>query len=146
MLYFDTSFIVPYILPEATSNRIQQFFAGHQSQELAISHWTRVEFASMLAREVRIGGWTEQAARDADMRFESATAQSFVVLLPDRDDFNLCKRTLQRYDTGLRAGDALHLAIANNRNARTFYTLDKTLLRAGRLLGLPVAAGIRNGP
>lgn len=146
MLYFDTSFIVPYILPEATSNRIQQFFAGHQSQELAISHWTRVEFASMLAREVRIGGWTEQAARDADMRFESATAQSFVVLLPDRDDFNLCKRYLQRYDTGLRAGDALHLAIANNRNARTFYTLDKTLLRAGRLLGLPVAAGIRNGP
>lgn len=72
MLYFDTSFVVPYILPEATSNRVQRFFRDHGNEQLAISHWTRVEFASMLAREVRVGGLTEQAARDADVRFETA--------------------------------------------------------------------------
>jgi hypothetical protein len=38
MLYFDTSFIVPYILPEATSSKIQQFFREHDDEELCISH------------------------------------------------------------------------------------------------------------
>lgn len=143
MLYFDTSFIVPYILPEATSSRIQQFFREHDGEELTISHWTRVEFASMLAREVRLGALPRQAARDADLRFETAMAQSFTVVLLDRSDFDLCKRYLQRFETALRVGDALHLAIANNRDAQMFYTLDRKLLRAGKLLGLPIATGIR---
>ncbi len=119
MLYFDTSFIVPYILPEATSNRIQEFLGEHHAEQLTISDWTRVEFFSMLAREVRGGGLAEQAARDADTRFEAAMAQSFTVVLPDRNDFNLCKRYLQRFETGLRVGDALHLAIASNHRVRS---------------------------
>ncbi len=41
MLYFDTSFVVPYILPETTSGRVQQFLATHHADELAISHWVR---------------------------------------------------------------------------------------------------------
>jgi predicted nucleic acid-binding protein len=96
----------------------------------------------MLARDVRVGGLSEQAARDADSQFETVMALSFVVLLPDRNDFDLCKRYLQRFETGLRVGDALRLAIASNRNARTFYTLDKKLLRAGKFLGLSIATGI----
>jgi predicted nucleic acid-binding protein len=63
--------------------------------------------------------------------------------LPDGNDFDLCKRYLQQFEAGLRAGDALHLAIANNRSAQKIYTLDKKLLRAGKLLGLPVSTGIR---
>jgi uncharacterized protein len=144
MLYFDTSFIVPYVLREATSVRVQRFFTEHNAEELTISHWTRVEFASMLAREVRMGGLSEQAAREAAMRFETAMTQSFTVLLPDRNDFDLCNRYLLRFETALRGGDALHLAIAHNRGVHAFYSLDRKLLRAGRLLGLPVATGIRS--
>jgi predicted nucleic acid-binding protein len=43
----------------------------------------------------------------------------------------------------LRAPDALHLAIAANRNATAIYTLDAGLRKAGRLMGLPVRSGIR---
>lgn len=143
MLYFDTSFIVPYILPESTSSAVQEFFKENETTDLAISDWTRVEFFSMLAREVRQGGLAEEAAREADTRFEAMMTQSFTIVLPDRGDFDLCKRYLQRFETGLRVGDALHLAIAANRNARTFYTLDRKLLRAAKLLGVPVSAGIR---
>jgi predicted nucleic acid-binding protein len=139
MLYFDTSFLIPYILPESTSSRVQQFFVDQQSEGLTISHWTRVEFASMLAREVRTRSMSAQAARDADVRFEAVTARSFSIVLPDRDDFDLSKHYLVQFETGLRSGDALHLAIAKNRNAQAFYTLDKRLLRAGKLLGLPVS-------
>jgi predicted nucleic acid-binding protein len=44
----------------------------------------------------------------------------------------------------LRLGDALHLAIANNHGAERFLTLDKKLLKAGKLLGLPVTTGVRD--
>jgi uncharacterized protein len=142
MIYFDTSFLVPLFLPEATSRRVQQVLAAYQPDELATSHWTRVEFSSMLAREVRTGGLPEQAARDADAHFEAALTRSFTIVLPDRRDFDLCKSYLQQFDAALRAPDALHLAIASNHNAMTLYTLDKRLLRAGKLLRLPVEAGI----
>ena len=49
---------------------------------------------------------------------------------------------LGKFNTGLRAGDALHLAIAGNRQAEAFYSLDKGPLMAGRLLDLPVSMGI----
>ncbi len=70
--------------------------------------------------------------------------ESFTVLLPNADDFALAKRYLGRFETGLRAGDALHLAVASNHRAAVIYSLDKTLLKAGKLLDLPVSMGIRS--
>lgn len=141
MLYFDTSFLAPLILQEPASSKIERFMAGLAGSELAVSHWTRVEFSSLLAREVRMGGLDGATARDADSQFEAVIAESFVVLLPNADDFGRAKNYLQNYRTGLRAGDALHLAIAGNRGAQALYTLDKTLLKAGSLLKLPVSDG-----
>ena len=143
MLYFDTSFLAPLILQESTSAKIEKFMTGLPPGELAISHWARVEFSSLLAREVRMGGLDGQAARDADAQFETVVSETFVVLLPNANDFNLAKEYLGNYETGLRAGDALHLAIARNHNADAVYSLDKTMLKAGKLLGVPVSTGIR---
>lgn len=58
------------------------------------------------------------------------------VLTPTVDDFNRAKIYLGRYDTGLRSGDALHLAIAERAGADKIYTFDKTMLLAGEMLGL----------
>ena len=143
MLYFDTSFLVPLILPEATSDEIAGFVRRLPTEEFTVSHWTRVEFSSLIAREVRMGGLELQAATRADARFEAMLDKSFSVLLPNADDFGLAKRYLGRFETGLRAGDALHLAVANNHRAAVIYSLDKTLLRAGKILDLPVRMGIR---
>jgi uncharacterized protein len=143
MLYFDTSFLVPLFIEEATSTKIERFLKRKSGLDLAISHWTRVEFSSLLAREVRRGALDRRAALAVDAQFETVAAESFLIFLPVADDFDLCKEYLRRYATGLRAGDALHLAIATNQGAETIYSLDKGLLRAGRKLGLPVRAGIR---
>src|SRR3990170_773524 len=143
MLYFDTSFLAPLILREPTSGKVETFLTRQPAGELAISHWTRAEFSSLIAREVRMGGLDRQAALDADAQFEAIVMESFVVLLPSANDFGLCKQYLRRYETGLRAGDALHLAVARTHRAQTIYSLDKTLLKAGKALGLPVATGIR---
>lgn len=142
MHYFDTSFLVPLILPEAASGKVAKFLGGLLAKDLAISHWTRVEFSSLLAREVRMGGMNAEAAAKADAKFESMVEESFAVLLPNGDDFNLAKEYLARHDTGLRAGDALHLAIAKNHGAKAIYSLDKTLLKAGRIFKVPASAGI----
>ena len=143
MLYFDTSFLAPLIMPEATSDRIAAFVRSLPAEEFTVSQWTRVEFSSLIAREVRIGGLDVQAATRADARFEAMLDESFSVLLPNAEDFGLAKRYLGQFETGLRAGDALHLAIASNHRASTIFTLDHALLNAGKILGLPVSIGIR---
>jgi uncharacterized protein len=143
MLYFDTSFLVPLILPEATSDKIARYIAGLPVEKLTVSHWTRVEFSSLLAREVRMGGLKAQAAIQADAQFEEMVDESFVVLLPNAEDFTLAREFLKSHDTGLRAGDAFHLAIAKNHGAETIYSLDRTMIKAGKILGLPVITGIR---
>jgi predicted nucleic acid-binding protein len=112
-------------------------------EKLTVSHWTLVEFSSLLAREVRMGGLKTQAARLADDQFADIIDESFVVLLPNAEDFNLAREFLKSHDTGLRAGDAFHLAIAKNHGAEAIYSLDKTMIKAGKSLGLPVTAGIR---
>ena len=142
MHYFDTSFLVPLILPEATSDPIARFFADLAGEDLAVSHWMRVEFSSLLAREVRMGGLSAEAARGADARFETMVDESFAVVLPNSEDFNVAKEYLSCFETRLRAGDALHLAIARNRGAEAIYSLDKILLKAGKILGVPVSEGI----
>ena len=142
MHYFDTSFLVPLILPEETSDPIARFFAELAGESLAVSHWTRVEFSSLLAREVRMRGLSAEASHEADARFETMVEESFAVLLPNGGDFDLAKEYLGRFETRLRAGDALHLAIATNRRAEAIYSLDKVLLEAGKILGVPVSEGI----
>jgi uncharacterized protein len=140
---FRYELLVPLILPEATSDKIAAFVRSLPAGEFAVSHWTRVEFSSLLAREVRIGGLDIKAALDADAQFEVMVEESFVVFAPNADDFGLAKRYLLRFETGLRAGDALHLAIASNHRAAAIYSLDKRLLQAGEILHLPVSSGVR---
>jgi len=131
VLYFDTSFLAPLIFPEATSQKIARFVRRLAVEEFTVSHWTRVEFSSLIAREVRIGGLDVQAASMADAQFEAMLQESFSILLPKSDDFDLAKHFLGRFETGLRAGDALHLAVANNHRAAAIYSLNKKLVKAG---------------
>ena len=142
MRYFDTSFLAPLILHEATSETITHFFEDLPTESRAISHWTRVEFASILARDIRMNILDEKAAKIANFKFESLIDSSFAILLPNRYDFNRAREYIEYFETGLRPGDALHLAIAGNRDANAIYSLDKSFIAAGKLLGLPATAGI----
>ena len=143
MLYFDTSFLAPLILPESTSDKVAAFVRRLPVGQLEVSQWTRVEFSSLIARKVRMGELDVDEAVRADHRFEAMVTESFAIILPDVADFALAKRYLARFETGLRAGDAMHLAIANNHHATAVYSLDKKVLMAGKILNLPVSAAIK---
>lgn len=143
MRYFDTSFLAPLILEEATSTKIEAFFAKLPVGELYVSHWTRVEFASLIAREVRMGGLAESDALLAIAQFDELVTDSFQIVTPGIADYELAKNTIQHFATKLRAGDALHLAIASNHGAQTFYTLDEGLLNAAKLMKIHASRGIK---
>ena len=112
----STSFLVPLILPEAPAIPFTHAF-GFSTDELAVSDWTRVEIASLLARDVRMHSLDADSALKAARRFESMIAESFTVLLPNRKDYNTAREWLCNFETGLKSGDALHLAIAANHKA-----------------------------
>ncbi len=143
MLYFDTSILIPLVVPERASAEVHRFVRTQAASGLATSHWTRVEGSSVLAREVRMKHYLASAALKVDGDLESLIHDSFLILTVKRDDLETAKLLLQKYETALRAGDALHLAIARNNNAEAIYSLDDRMIRAGRLLGLPVSRGIR---
>lgn len=143
MLYFDTSFLTPLILEEPTSVKVEAFIAKLPVGELFISHWTRTEFASLLSREVRMGALAEADALAAMDQFDAMVAESFQVLVPSAGDFELATRYIKHFATKLRAGDALHLAIARNHGAKTLYTLDGGLLAVAKLLKVHASRGIK---
>lgn len=143
MLYFDTSFLAPLILQEATSEKIEAFFAKLPAGQLYVSHWTRVEFASLIAREVRMGGLAERDALLVIGQFDEMVADSFQVLAPGVTDYEQAKSYIQHFATKLRAGDALHLAIASNNGAKMLYTLDEGLLNAAKLMKVHASRGIK---
>jgi predicted nucleic acid-binding protein len=79
-----------------------------------------------------------QAASEIETTFEQIVDETFVVVTPEAADYVLACDYLGQYETGLRAGDAFHLAIAANRDARMIYSLDRGFVKAGRQIGLPV--------
>ena len=143
MYYFDTSFLTPLLLEEETSARVEAYVRRLPPGKLYVSHWTRVEFASLLAREVRMGGLEQPAALEVAERFEELVASSYEVLTPQPADYELAREFVLNFRTALRAGDALHVAVARNHGAAKLLSLDEGLLKAAKLLHVPASRGIR---
>ena len=129
-------------MPEESSDAVEAFLRDGED-ELATSQWTRVELASLVSRRVRMGEFDEVQAEAIRKTFEQLLVQSFVLLVPGVADFVTATQFLVPADMGLRAGDALHLAIATNHGAKRVYTLDRGLLKAGEQLKVPLSSGIR---
>ncbi|MFA6020910.1 MAG: type II toxin-antitoxin system VapC family toxin [Rhodospirillales bacterium] len=143
MLYFDTSILTPLVKTEASSGKVMKLMAELAGNSLCTSHWTLVELASVLAREVRMKAASSKSAHKAQHDFEAILDASFEILLPDAADFERAKEYVSRFETGLRGGDALHLAVAAGRKVNAIYSLDKAFVKAGKKLGLPALTGIR---
>ncbi len=137
MIYLDTSFLVPLFLVQPSSRAVRKIVSALPAAALSLSDWTKLEFASALAQEVRAGSIKTDDAERAQARFEAAL-KTFRVILPEQADFDLAQDFVRNRRTGLRSGDALHLAIAANHDATIIYSLDKAFLKAGAILGLPV--------
>ena len=138
--YCDTSFVVPLLLEEATSEPIGDFVRTLDQNALVTSTWTRTEFNSLLGIRVRSRLLEAEDARRAEEYFDKLL-ESFGILEVAPADFELAREMLREFHIGLRAGDALHLAIARNQGAENVLSLDKGMLRAGRRFGIATTTG-----
>jgi len=143
MFYFDTSFVAPLFLQEVTSDVVAAFMQNIPAGQLAVSYWTQVEFSSLLARRVRMQDLTEEVALQTLKNFENALINSYFMIMPTVEDFELATQLLQHHHTGLRGGDALHLAISKNHDAECLYSLDRGLVKAASSLKIIAKMGIK---
>jgi predicted nucleic acid-binding protein len=141
MVYVDTSVLVALHLNEAHSSEVAQWYSKC-TDELVSAAWCVTEFASALGIKQRTGQITESGALAAWQQFERLCANDLQLLPVDPATFHRAAVLTLDAGTGLRAGDALHLAKAIDVKAKSMATLDGVLAKnAKRMkLRLPLAA------
>lgn len=134
MRYIDTSVLMAFLLPETGSQRAERLMTS-PGEVLAFSSWTEVELLSALGIQVRRKLITPSGARKAVDAFASLVAPALLRLGVDDNDHRMAAHMLDGWQTSLRAGDALHLALVRDYQAE-LWTFDRNMAKAASHFGL----------
>jgi hypothetical protein len=135
MLYVDTSVMVGALTNEVRTAEMQDWLTSQDPEDLVISDWVMTEFSAALSIKVRTGQLSPENRADVLAVFRSMADASLDVVAVSRPDFAAAARFSDQHATGLRAGDALHLAITSNHGYR-LVSLDRRLGEAAQALGV----------
>jgi predicted nucleic acid-binding protein len=135
MLYLDTSLLVAALTREIKTAIVLAWLDDQEPAELAISEWVATEFSAALSIKLRTGQIEANGRASALAVFAGLCAESLAVLPISDIHFRTAARFADQHAIGLRAGDALHLAICADHGA-ALYTLDRRLSEAGSVLGM----------
>ena len=127
MIYFDTSVAVSLLVPEPRTADVKAWFAGLDGI-LVSSDWLLSEFASAIAIKVRSRELTDGDARSVRREFEALTVSGLRIVPVSRAAFREAAGLAAQHKHGLRAGDALHLAVALEAGAKSIATLDGVMV------------------
>jgi len=134
-VYIDTSVLVAALTNERETSRMQDWLGAQTPEDLFISDWVVTEFSSALSIKLRTGQITVADRANSLAMFTRLCADSIGVLPVTSQNFRTAARFSDQYALGLRAGDALHLAVCADHGA-TLCSLDRRLAEAGPQVGL----------
>jgi predicted nucleic acid-binding protein len=135
MKFWDSSAVIPLLVPEVMSASIQKLF---EKDPVIVAWWaTEIECTSAIARRQRQGQLREELVAEASARL-SALRAGWHEVEPSEEIRESAKRLLRVHD--LRTADALQLAAAffvseARPSTLEFIALDERLLAAARREG-----------
>lgn len=133
MVYVDTSVLVALCVNEPKSAAVARWYAAC-TDELTAAVWCVTEFASALGIKQRTAQISADQAAAAWQAFERLCASDLQLFPVDPATFHRAAVLTLDATTGLRAGDALHLATALEVKAKSMATLDEVLARNAKRL------------
>ncbi|MBV9508980.1 MAG: type II toxin-antitoxin system VapC family toxin [Caulobacteraceae bacterium] len=135
-LYLDASVLLPILIHEPSSPRIDRFMA-EAAEPLLVSEFAAAETASALSRLIRIGHLNGDDAKERLLDFDAWRATETSLVDVESADVRSAAVIVRRFELRLRAPDALHLAISRRLDA-VLVTLDIRLAQAAHAIDLPV--------
>ena len=138
VIYFDTSALSKWYLPEENSNEVEKYIQEHGP--VVISELTVLEMRNLLARHRREGTLDPNTEIRVFATFEEDIRQKFLICHPLSDGVTRGAVNLLSVlcDLPLRMVDAMHLAIAKEIQTDVLVTADPVMASAGEKLGLSV--------
>lgn len=133
--YLDTSLLVAATTIESKTDAVLRWLGGSPSTTFAISDWTVTEYSAALSIKLREKAIDAGYRAKALSKFAWMCTDSLVILPVQASQFRDAARFADQFALGLRAGNALHLAVAAEHGA-ALYTLDKRQFAAGAKLGV----------
>ena len=137
-VYLDASVLVSLFAIDTLSARADAVLRT-RSSVLIVSDFAAAEFASAMARRVRMQINTAEEARAAFSTFDAWIAGTVMSALITSADVTVAAAFLRRLDLTLRTQDALHIAITQ-RLAAELLTFDGQMASAARALGTDLVA------
>jgi predicted nucleic acid-binding protein len=134
MHYVDTSVLMAYLVPETYSAQAEAALRNPAHTPLAVSAWTETELVSAFGIKCRTKQIDESDMQKGLAQYE-ALRGFFVHLQVRHEDYRSAGTLLKDWRLGLRAGDALHLALAQ-RHSCVMLSLDERLVNAGQQAGI----------
>ena len=114
---------------------LQDWLSSEQGV-LMTARWCVVEVASGLSIKVRRGELLQSQASQLMDAFEQMIRGQVSLLAEAASDYDLASSLCRNAISRLRAGDALHLAVASRAAASHLVTLDKVMAANAQLMGI----------
>lgn len=132
MVYVDTSVLVAMCTQESKTADVLQWYT-ECTQELISAAWCVTEFASAMGLKQRTRQLTAEQTQTAWQMFERMCANDLQLLPVEAATFHKAAIMTMNMASGLRAGDALHLACAIETKCKSMATLDVVLAKNAKL-------------
>jgi predicted nucleic acid-binding protein len=135
MVYLDTSVVVAMMTAEKTAADIFAWY-GSLTQAPVSSDWLITEFSSALSIKIQTGQLSQELAARAQAVFAEFSHNGVHLLGLGRHIYDKAAHLIKSDPFGLRAGDALHMAVAVEAGATEMATLDRRLAQSAAHNGL----------